>query len=176
MRRELGDLVAQPLELGGAPGSGLGHRRDADVDIGIHRRVLRCSAPTLTPGFRAPATPPRSAIARRSAGFSVRACSRLLARRVHACERHTTSLGRRLTRSFWKVVNAQYWIRYAPRTVTSRTPHARRARSAAAVARQSLRAAPFGALTAAARGGRGMSVSMVGFTSSRSEAAARWRA
>jgi len=74
--------------------------------------------------------------------------------------------------------------------------HARRARSASAVARQSLRAAPFGGLRqqrgdrdgrgrnlssgATALGGvkrraAGMSVAIVGFTPSRSEAAARWR-
>src|SRR5207302_9330380 len=54
VRRELGDLVAQPLEFGSASSSGFGHRRDADVDIGIHRRVLRCSARLYPPIFAPP--------------------------------------------------------------------------------------------------------------------------
>src|SRR5947208_581036 len=33
---------------------------------------------------------------------------------------HATSVDRRLTRSSYKVVNAQYWIRQAPRTVAAR--------------------------------------------------------
>src|SRR5204862_7208753 len=69
VRRELGDLVAQPLEFGSASNSGFGHRRDADVDIGIHRRVLRCSAPTLRPDFRASPAASRSTIATESEDF-----------------------------------------------------------------------------------------------------------
>jgi hypothetical protein len=48
VRRELGDLVAEPLELD----DGLSGRENVG-STDVHRRVLRCSAPTLPPDFRA---------------------------------------------------------------------------------------------------------------------------
>jgi len=54
VRRELGDLVAEPLELGGATNGGFGHRRDADVDIGIHRRESSIALRRLYPPIFAP--------------------------------------------------------------------------------------------------------------------------
>src|SRR5205814_2719479 len=64
MRRQLGDLVAQPIQL--RDGLRCGAKVECD---GVHRRFSFGSAPTLHPGFRASVEPPGWTTARRSMIF-----------------------------------------------------------------------------------------------------------
>src|SRR5205823_12570787 len=68
MSGELGDLVAEPVQLSNRFRRG----PNGALKVVLHRRSPRCPAPTLYRDFRRPTAPPEWATAARQARFFVR--------------------------------------------------------------------------------------------------------
>src|SRR5437899_7108735 len=83
---QLGDLVAEPLEL-----HDVRRGRYEGRSVDVHRRVLHSSAPTLHRDFRLFAAPPRQAIAQRSMSFRDNASRTPLAASVRPAGQPSTN-------------------------------------------------------------------------------------